>query len=108
MSNKIYRIRRKSDGLYSTGGQYIYWTKKGKTWNSIGAVSSHIAGTYNECILRRNGKIAGVNMSLIPADHPYHDAEIVEAEIVFEAKKNVHDYVNDRFNMGMKPDKALE
>lgn len=39
---KIYKIRDKDNGLYSTGGTSPRWTKHGKTWNSIGSVKTHI------------------------------------------------------------------
>ena len=35
---------RNSAGLFSKGGQYINWSKTGKTWNMIGHVSSHFSG----------------------------------------------------------------
>jgi hypothetical protein len=38
----MYRIRRKVDGLFSTGGGYPRWTKKGKVWNSIGSLKAHL------------------------------------------------------------------
>jgi hypothetical protein len=58
-----YKIRRKSDGFFSEGGQggwkgaYIKFSKKGKTWTTRGAVSNHFAQfnatkdipTYKDC-----------------------------------------------------------
>lgn len=32
VDNKVYRIRRKSDGLFSKGGCYIQFKKNGKLW----------------------------------------------------------------------------
>jgi hypothetical protein len=40
---KLYKLRRKSDGLYSTGGTSPGWSKKGKTWNTLAALSGHLA-----------------------------------------------------------------
>lgn len=39
---KIYKIRRKSDGLFSTGGVSPSWSKTGKTWNQIGHLKNHL------------------------------------------------------------------
>lgn len=37
-----YKIQRKSDGLYSTGGSSPGFTRRGKTWSSIGALKGHL------------------------------------------------------------------
>ena len=42
MNTLVYRIKRKSDGLYSTGGSCPRFTKKGKTWSSIGNLKNHL------------------------------------------------------------------
>jgi hypothetical protein len=39
---KIYKIIHKNTGLYSAGGTTPRWTKKGKTWNSLGHLKLHI------------------------------------------------------------------
>jgi len=36
-----YRIRRRSDGLFSTGGSPPGFTKKGKLWRTQGALTNH-------------------------------------------------------------------
>ncbi len=43
MSRLIYKIRRKTDGLFSTGGWHPVFAEKGKVWNTRGAVSGHFA-----------------------------------------------------------------
>ncbi len=40
---KVYKIQRKSDGLFSKGGTNIHFAEKGKTWNARGHVTSHLA-----------------------------------------------------------------
>ena len=42
----VYKIRSKTTGMYSTGGQSPRWSAKGKTWNQPGHISTHIAGLY--------------------------------------------------------------
>lgn len=39
---KAYKIRDRNTGLFSTGGVTPSWTKRGKTWNSEGALKSHL------------------------------------------------------------------
>ena len=39
----IYKIRRNSDGLYSSGGIYPKFTENGKTWTQRGHVTSHLS-----------------------------------------------------------------
>ena len=41
MEIKIYKIENKN-GMFSGGGTYPRWTKKGKTWSDIGAVKRHL------------------------------------------------------------------
>lgn len=41
-----YRLRRKSDGLYSLGGYMLNCTTEGKTWNNIGAVRCSLKQAY--------------------------------------------------------------
>lgn len=43
MTTVVYKIRRKSDGLFSTGGTCPSWNANGKTWNTRGALSNHMA-----------------------------------------------------------------
>lgn len=38
----VYKIRKKSDGLFSTGGSRPRFTKKGKVWASIGHIRNHL------------------------------------------------------------------
>jgi hypothetical protein len=41
---KLYKIRHKVTGLFSAGGHSPSWTKKGKTWSSLGHLKNHING----------------------------------------------------------------
>ena len=62
---KVYKIRDKETGLFSTGGLSPTWSRTGKVWQRIGHVRSHINQLVNE--------------KTIPS--AYKNAEIVEAEI---------------------------
>jgi hypothetical protein len=39
----IYKIRRRSDGLFSGGGTYPTFSKKGKVWTARGHITSHLS-----------------------------------------------------------------
>lgn len=39
---KVYKVRDKDTGLYSSGGSKPKWSKKGKTWGNKGAVTNHL------------------------------------------------------------------
>lgn len=41
-SNRTYKIRRLSDGLYSRGGNPPTWSKAGKSWNGAGPLKQHL------------------------------------------------------------------
>lgn len=42
-----FRVKRLSDNLYSKGGSTPIFSKAGKTWNSKGAFSNHLAQLIN-------------------------------------------------------------
>ena len=55
---EVYRIRRMSDGLFSTGGQWPGFNKNGKIWKMKGHLTSHLnqihsakEGVYDNCEL---------------------------------------------------------
>ena len=47
MEHKIYKIRKRGTRLYSNGGTYPSFTKRGKTW-SIGDLKKHLNIVSNE------------------------------------------------------------
>ena len=88
---KIYRIRRKSDGLFSGGGMNPKFTKRGKIWQGLGPLKNHL-----NCLLKmhlealrikRNEKYWGhseyqnYNESFV-----YENCELIE--YVLEEKEN--------------------
>lgn len=60
----VYKIRRTTDGLFSTGGTVPSFNKKGKTWSHRGHVSSHLS-----------------QLSDKQKSHSYKDCEVVAYEI---------------------------
>lgn len=45
---KIYKIQRTTDNLFSTGGTYPKFTKKGKIWSAINHVTAHLTGCVHD------------------------------------------------------------
>lgn len=43
MNSRMWKIRHKVTGLYSTGGTCPGWTKKGKVWRMLGHLKNHLA-----------------------------------------------------------------
>lgn len=43
MKIKLYKIRHKITGLFSSGGAHPRWTKKGKAWTNIGHIKTHFS-----------------------------------------------------------------
>lgn len=64
----VYMIQRNSDGLFSTGGCDPRFTKKGKCWNSIGALKSHLHLFHDHLGIKHR-------------HYPYADCTIVPMEI---------------------------
>lgn len=84
----VFKIRSKTTGLFSTGGGTPGWSKKGKTWNMRGHVSSHLAGLYSggkkiydvhqaevvECVIREE------NVGVVPVSEWLADVERRKAD----------------------------
>jgi hypothetical protein len=65
-----YKIRRKADGLFSTGGYKPDWSSKGKVWKKVGHLKCHLAQfslNSGSCYGRSN---------------PYEDCELVQQRVV--------------------------
>jgi hypothetical protein len=59
---KFYKIRRKSDGHFSTGGDTPQWSKTGKVWKRISDVKSHL--TNVKYTYKHNGYLKWENHPL--------------------------------------------
>ena len=42
MEEVFYKIKRRSDGLFSAGGHYPNFSKKGKIWRTMGHLRNHL------------------------------------------------------------------
>lgn len=63
----VYKIRRKTDGLFSAGGSWPSFNKKGKAWTARNHVTSHI------------GQVGGYGKKLKDF---YSDCEVVLYEVI--------------------------
>ena len=89
MSITIYKIRRKSDGLFSMGGDSPKFNKNGKVWKQIGHLKNHLA------IIKQylNSSSQHIANDMI---QKYKNCEIVEYEIVERNAYPVNDMLNER------------
>lgn len=67
-ADALYKIRHRKTGLFSTGGAYPGWSKKGKSWSSLTYVKSHLA-------------LVGGQRCVANLGHPYADAYVVGFEV---------------------------
>ena len=82
-----FKIRRKSDGLFSTGGTTPKFTKNGKTWSSIGALKNHLN-------LMNGKRWDSYWKQYLPINKTYYDdCEVVELNIT-ETYLGVSDFVD--------------
>lgn len=81
---KVYKIRDKNTGLFSTGGMRPKWNANGKSWTTLGYARSHIGQ---------------LNTDYTPADI-YKNAEVVVAEIteILEPVEDAKDYLNKKYD----------
>lgn len=83
---KRYKLRRKSDGMYSTGGTHVRWSAKGKEWATLAALSGHLAqhkgGQYAQTRQWKSGGYGyGGNSNYDLVGTEWNDVEIVTLEI---------------------------
>lgn len=66
----IYKIRRKTDGLFSSGGTYPTFSKKGKTWTARGHVTSHLSqfGDRKKEQYYKNCEVVRIEIQEVDAD----------------------------------------
>lgn len=98
MSEIVYKIRRKSDGLYSTGGTSFHFNKKGKVWKGDGPLKLHIG----MLIQHRDSEYALLE--------EYEDCEVVELEMkeVEGESSPVSDWANLILDRRMKKDEEYK
>jgi len=53
----VYKIQRKSDGLFSTGGGRPQFTTKGKVWRNRGGLSNHVKHVVGDKNIYRDCEI---------------------------------------------------
>jgi len=79
MQKTVYRIRRKSDGLFSTGGNRPSFTVKGKVWNNKGGLHAHLNMNPKKWVATAPGPFGEYRSAQRDA---YEGCELVEFEIV--------------------------
>ena len=77
--NLYYKIRRKSDGKFSTGGTTPTFTKLGKIWKQRSHLTSHLSQLHNNglanWIAPGNGPFSVIGDMVF--NHVYETCEIV-------------------------------
>ncbi len=98
--SKIYMIRRRSDGLYSTGGLHPRFQSAGKMWDmkQLNSHLTNIYGGYHGCL---TGDFKNVDLEkylqMNQYQNPYVNCDIVEAELKFEVKEDVFRHLATRY-----------
>ena len=93
-TRRVFKIRNPRSGLFSAGGMWPSFTKRGKEWPSLGALKNHITqiaknGTafhglsvYNGCEL--------LEITLTESSQGTHDLQAMIAETKATREKKVH------------------
>lgn len=100
--NKVYMIRRRSDGLYSTGGLHPNFGIAGKMWKNMKEVNAHLSnvyGGYFGCLTGARYESVDIDkfLNLPERKNPYADCDIVEAALSFEVKEDVFRHLATRY-----------
>jgi hypothetical protein len=66
----IYKIRRRSDGLFSSGGTCPSFSKKGKVWTARGHVTSHLSqfGDSNKKLYYKDCEVVCIEIQEVDTD----------------------------------------
>ena len=103
---KIYMIRRRHDGLYSTGGSWPNFTHNGKMWGSMGSLNAHLTNIYSgngweKAALKRgeDGRYSQFDFGSFAdmRNNPYINCDVVEAELTFQVKSDVFNHLALRY-----------
>lgn len=98
---KVYMIRRKKDGLFSNGGAYPSFTKRGKQWSRASDVKSHLTNVYDNgggrhTLSEWDSNTQRYELKLekfFNNSNPYLDCEIIEAEVVAKSTEDVYPFL---------------
>lgn len=112
-NDKLYMIRRRSDGQYSTGGTWVSFSRRGKMWKSMGALNGHLTQVYShgydrDCLtVGDDGRYSVLDFSKF-ADmkrNPYIDCDIVEVQLSYQVKSDVFCHLAQRYQKKEESDK---
>ena len=95
----IFKIRRKSDGLFSAGGSTPTFTKLGKLWKMQGHLTNHLRQLHNGI-----GTFKTLNNR-----HIYANCEIIEYELIerqIGPVKSIGEYLDEIANRKKVRDNA--
>ena len=76
----LFKIRDKNTGLYSTGGMSPRWTKRGKTWNQLNHLKTHLR-QFLQHPRKYNGSYMDVDWKILINNIP-ESWEVVKIKIV--------------------------
>lgn len=101
MPDKVYMIRRKKDGLFSTGGNNPRFKTAGKTWDTMAKLNAHLTmiyGGYGGCLADDKSTVdLEKYLALKEYQNPYIDCDIVEAELAFVVKEDIFRHLATRY-----------
>jgi len=111
---KLYMIRRRADGLYSTGGSWPGFTNNGKMWSSMKALNTHLSQVYSgdywnkQAVLKRgeDGRYSTFDFGAF-ADmkrNPYMNCDIVEVDLNYNVKTDVFNHLALRYYKEQVPE----
>jgi hypothetical protein len=104
---KVYMIRNKLTGLYSTGGgthsPTCGFSKAGKMWATLGALKNHLR-MFDNSYRSDKGNLVHLNKWMENIERRYKDCEVIEVEVIYSPLnvKSVEDYITELWNKDKK------
>lgn len=105
---KLYMIRRRKDGLYSTGGSWPGFSNNGKMWSSMKSLNSHLTNVYQHdyysresAVVKRgqDGRFSTFDFGAFAdmKNNPYMNCDIVEVELNYKVKVDIFNHLALRY-----------
>ena len=97
---KLYMIRRRKDGLFSTGGVWPTFATNGKMWRSMGSLNGHLSQVYSIQLSRgEDGRksVLSIEKFADMTHNPYYECDLVEVELKHEIVKDIFTHLALRY-----------
>jgi hypothetical protein len=92
--NRLFKIRSKTTGLFSTGGTSATFTTKGKTWTGMGPLKAHLRQYFKYKRKSEGGYEWRKLVNNIPTDWEVVEYIMAPTDTILDARSLYPDEIN--------------